>query len=469
MKVNVFKKISITEINLLFLLAVPLILTGLVEASIAFFSTIFLARLGHQELAAGAEVAWIFNTLMVILWGTLTSVSLLVAYKYGERDDQGVTFILRDGLILALIFFIPAMLILWNVSSFLEYIGQPENIILLANKYMHALVWGVLPDFISLVLMQFLIGLGRTRTNMIFTMLWVPVNVTSNYVFMYGKLGIPALGIAGIGWGTTFAFWLRCLGLIIYLIINKEYRPYFKDLLSFKKPFFIGELSRIGVPMGAMYCIEIGFFLAVTLLMGSYGSETIAANQIVLQYGGIAFVVMFTTAQAITVRMGHTLGARDLISAERTAYYGLLLSNLFMGAIALTFWFLPTKLIGIDFNIHDPKNAYLTQMAIKFFIFSGFFQIIEGMRMALFGALRSLKDTRFTLLTSIISYWGIALPLGYVIAKYFRQGAVGLWWGIVIGASVGCTLLYLRLRIKMSKQFTSTYEHNSLQPIPMTK
>ncbi len=444
-------KFSTTEITLLLKLAIPIILSNFVQASVGFFSTFFLAHLGTDELAAGAIASWIFTTLMVILWGTLTSVSVLVSQKHGEKDDNGVSQVLRDGLLLALLFVIPASLLIWNLSPLLLLAGQHPATVMLIQNYMHGLAWGLIPDFISLVLLQFLIGLGHTRTEMICSFLWVPLNIFCNYALVFGKFGLPALGIAGIGWGTTLAYWITTIILIIFMLVNKKYRHYFQTILQLRHTRYLGELWQLGLPMGAMYCIEIGFFLVLTLLMGRFGNQILAANQITLQYLGLLSGASFSIAQAITVRMGHTLGAREKNLAERAVYIGVSFAVSFMLLVAVCYWFFPQKLISLDLDVHHRKNAEIIMYATQFFAISAIFQILEAARITLFGALRGLKDTRFTLLTSILSFWFIALPLGYLLAVSLHLGGNGLWWGLVIGASFSMLLLALRFRDKMKR------------------
>src|SRR5437868_6637482 len=89
-------------------LAIPLVLTGLVQAAVFFFETLFLAHLGHTVLAAGALVSWLFGTLVVILFGTLTSINILIAHKHGENDHKGISFVMRDGVLLAIMLSVPA-------------------------------------------------------------------------------------------------------------------------------------------------------------------------------------------------------------------------------------------------------------------------------------------------------------------------------------------------------------------------
>lgn len=452
----ILNKFSNKDVRALLKLAIPLVISGIVESSIGFFSTIFLSHLGQTELAAGALVAWLFATLMMILWGTLSSVSVLVSQKYGAKDYQGIAFILRDGLLWAFILTIPAFILLWNLAPILLLIGQDPSVVVLSIAYLHGLAWGILPDFVGLVLLQFLIGLGHTRTTMIFTFSWVPLNLLTNYTLMFGKLGMPSLGIAGIGWGTTLAYWISTLGLIVYILFKNTYRRYLGNILVFKKPRFILEILHVGVPMGAMYTIEIGFFLVLTLLMGHLSRQTLAANQIALQYLGQLIAVIFSVAQAVTVRVGHAIGANNIAIAERASYSGIFISALCMSLVALCYWFLPQKLIGIDFRIDDPANAEIVAQATQFLAICALFQLLESIRITLFGALRGLKDSRWTLLASVMSFWCIAFPVGYAWAIKLHFGGKGLWWGMVLGAACSVMVLFFRFQYKIKCYTTHT-------------
>jgi MATE family multidrug resistance protein len=437
--------LAFKEVSVLLGLTIPLVITGFIEASVGFITTLFLAHLGSHELAAGAVVQWIFFTMMVVLWGTLCAVSVLIAQKHGEKDDKSVAKILRDGLVLAILFFFPAFILLRNIAPILAFTGQDAATIALAVDYMHGLSWGLLPDFIGLVLMQFLIGLGHTRTNLFFTLIWVPLNILCNYGLIFGKFGFPALGMAGIGWGTTLAYWV----LTIFLVLNKSYRRYFDGVFIFAKPRFLVELCQIGIPMGSMYCIEIAYFLTLTLLMGRLGSDILAANQITMQYLGEASVATFSVAQAITVRMGHMIGGGKIYLAERAVYIGIVISIVFMLFVGGIYYYSPTKLIELDLSLDQANNSGIITYAIQFFAIAAVFQVIEAVRITLFGALRGLKDTRFTLLTSVISFWVISFPIGYVLAFNLHMGGMGLWWGAVVGTLIGAMMLALRFHFKM--------------------
>lgn len=430
----------------LLLLALPLMVTGVVESSISFFSTFFLAKLGPEALAAGALVGWVFATLMVIMWGSLTAVSVVVAQKYGEKDELGIAKVLKDSLLLAVLLVIPSSLIIWNMAPILILFGQSPALAELGKSYFHALTWGILPDFVMLVLLQFLIGLGHTRTSMVFIMFWVPIAILANYLLIFGLFGFPKLGIAGIGWGMSASYWLTSGFLIGFLFLKPYYRKYLK--MAWSAPFFcyVKDLLQIGFPMGCMYCVEVGFFLALSLLMGIQSDMQLAGNQITLQYLGIVIAIVFSTAQAVTVRMGHLLGAKEFVEADSVSSAGILIAFLFMLLVAMCYWFLPNMIIGFDLDLTDPNNAEVIHYAKQFLALCAVFQLLEAIRISLFGSLRALKETHFTLMTSIVSLWMIALPLGFFLAR-MGLGGVGLWCGLIVGA--GCSALLLRWRYKI--------------------
>src|SRR5262249_54848450 len=153
--------------------------------------------------------------------------------------------------------------------------------------------WGLLPNFIMIAILESIIGLGHAKVIMVFTVLSVCLNVFFSFVFIFGKFGFPVLGIAGAGWGMTISYWITGIVLASYALLSKKYKKYFFHILNARKPSFLWELLQVGVPMGTMYCVEVAFFFALTLVMGSISSRLLAANQIALQYMGTLMAVIF--------------------------------------------------------------------------------------------------------------------------------------------------------------------------------
>jgi multidrug resistance protein, MATE family len=439
-----------SESKLLLVLAIPLILSGLVETSVGFFSNIFLAHLGTESLAAGALVNWVFTTIMVIIWGTLSAITTLVARYYGKQSLDQIQHVLCAGLLLAIVLMIPSMILLWNLAPIFLFFGQDPKTVFLAKPYLHGLTWAVIPDFIYTVAMQFVSGLGRTKINMSFSLLFVPLCIFFNYAFVFGVFSFPKLGIAGIGWGTALAFWIIAILFIVYFFLKKDLRIYLQIPPLKKITVALKEIFQVGIPLGLMYCVEIGFFLAMTILMGLINQDTLSANQITLQFFWLFSIVTFALGQGITIRVGHSVGRNDKKTVHYATYVGLFYACSYTLLVALLYWRLPNTLIGIDFKINDPNNAVIIQLAKEFLIMAALVQVVEAVRFVFFGSLRGLKDTKFSLLNSILIFWIVAFPLAY-LAIFFDFAGLAIWWATLLGEIIGIPLLIWRYHRKVDE------------------
>ncbi len=436
-------------------LALPLVLTGLIGSCIGFFETVFLAHLSHKAMAAGALVSWLFGVFVVIIFGTLSAINVLVSHRYGAKDIPGIAGVMRDSLLLAVLLSIPSMFLFWNMAPIFLIFGQKPSLVVAATPYLHALVFGLLPTFIVVALSELLLGIGHAKQVMLSTILSVAMTLLFSFTLIFGIGGAPQLGIAGAGWGTTLSAWIMMFVLITFFAFSPRYHAYFREIFHLKKTIHLWELLKTGLPMGIMYCFEVGFFFALTLIAGSFSAQALTANQIAFQYMGTLMTVIFSIAQAVTVRMGHLLGAKEFASVKRAKNAGVILSIAFMSFWAIVYWVCPKILISVDFDVHHPDNLPIVQLAVQLLAVSALFQLFEGTRITLFGALRALKDTRFTLICSIISFWGIALPVGYMLATWFHLQGVGLWWGMVVGAGFSMLLLWWRFNSLYAKEISS--------------
>ncbi len=439
-----------TDVRPLLNLAAPLALNGLILSAPWFFETLFLAHLGPTILAAGSLVSWLYGTLNVILFGTLSAINILVAHEHGAKNQENIALIARDGLVLAVMLAMVAFMLLWNGAQILLLFGQPPSIVALASSYLHPLAWSVVANFLFIACLEVLVGVGYTQIVLLFSIITTLLIVICSYVLIFGKWGFPALGIAGAGWGMAISDWITIIALFAYISCFKKYRIYFRKIFHISRLSYLIELLRIGFPIGFMYCAEVAFFFVLALMMGVLGSEMQAANQIALQYLGIFISMIFSIAQAVTVRMGHLIGANERRAAEKAGYVGIVIAALMMSMVAVIYWVSPRLLISVDIDIYNPVNFSLLSQIESLLAISAIFQIFEAIRISFFGALRALKDTRFTMFVSILSFWCIALPAGYIFAIPLHIGATGFWYGMVLGAAVSVFLLQWRFQWKIA-------------------
>lgn len=444
------------ESTIIILLALPIIANGFLESSYGFINTFLIAHLGEAELAVNALVSMLFVTLMVIFWGIISGVSIVISHYHGAQDDDAIRGVMRDSLKLSILAALPIMLLLWYAPQLFHLAGQSDFVVDESRKYLHALMWAVPTDLPGFALMQLFIGISKPRINFLFTLVYIPALILINYCFMFGKLGLPMMGIAGIGWGTTVAYTLYLIAMALFIYYTPEYRHYFvfKHLpvdKDYKK-----EILAVGLPLGAMYSVEIAYFLVLAVLMGKFGNIVLSAHQIVIQYFWIIMGVTFSIGQALSIRTGWRLGRNESQWIMPITIIGQMIALSFTFLVGLLFWIFPHDLIMFDFqDAASPEKALVTT-AVYLFAFAAVFQIFESIRVIFFCVLRGMKDAKFTLFISMLTFWGIALPSGYYLAFIHHKNPAGLWEGLIISGIISSILLWLRLKTKTKTQIITS-------------
>ena len=432
-------------------LAGPLILAQLAQMSTSFVDTIMVGWLGSQELAGVAVGGAVFFPVVLMSLGVLMAVSPMVSQSFGAGDHLAVGRSVRQGLWLGTLLAIPTCLVIWNGASLLAWMGQEEETVLLAEEYLHAIMWGVAPLLWFGVLRYFVEGLSQPRVVMIITIGAVILNVVANYVLMYGKLGFPALGLAGCGWASTLVFWSMFLVLVSFIGNRQGLRPYgvFSRLSKPDRHYF-SEIFRIGWPIGVMQGLEVSLFSATALLMGLFGTSVLAAHQIALQCAAYAFMVPLGLSLAVSVRVGQATGRKDLPGARRAGYVGMWLGASFMMISALCFWAFPRSIISLFLDVDSAVNTEVVLKATVLLSVAAVFQVFDGVQVTAAGALRGLKDTRTPMMVALIAYWCVGLTSGYLLGFHLGFDGPGLWWGLVLGLTTAAVLLSWRFSRKIN-------------------
>ncbi len=435
----------ISELKASLFLTIPLVAAQLAQSATAFVDTIMMGMLGSPVLAAGGLGAMSFAVLLIIPSGIVSAVSPLVAEAYGAGNQERVGRVLRQGVILAVILAIPISLLLGHMGAILQLLGQAPATIALTDTYLRAIAWGYAPALCFAVLRSFVSALSKPRSVMVIVILGTLLNVVGNYGLMFGKLGLPALGLAGIGWASTLSLWSMLIALTVYILRQSELKQYLE--FAYRKAGdrqILMELVKIGLPIGAMIGVEAVLFATTTLLMGQLGTTTLAAHQIALQTAAITFNVPIGISLATTVRVGQLLGQNDRQGIRLAGFVPIALSSAFMMAMGLLFWIFPEAIVALYLDTHNPANRDVLALAKTLLGVAAIFQLVDGIQVVAAGALRGLQDTRVPMVIAILSYWGIGLPGGYLLATRLQLGAVGLWWGLALGLLAAAVILSWR-------------------------
>jgi MATE family multidrug resistance protein len=337
------------------------------------------------------------------------------------------------------------MIACWHARAILIAFGQDPHLAGLAESYLHGLLWAMPLALWFIVLRCFVSALSRTRVVFAITLWGVVFNALAVYTLMFGKFGVPALGLFGAGLA-SFGVHASMAGLLLlhvltdrrfrrYAVLGRVWRP---DGAKFR------EIVRIGLPIGAMWVLEAGVFAAALLLMGLIGTTALAAHQIALQCAAITFMVPLGVAQAATVRVGLAAGAGDEDGVRRAGWTGVALGSGFMAFTCALFLIAGPSIARLFLDGDDPATRPVAMLAAQLLIVAGVFQVFDGAQTTAAGALRGLKDTRVPLAIAALGYWAIAFPLGAALAFAWHGGAVGVWIGLAIGLAIVAMLLNAR-------------------------
>lgn len=421
--------------------AMPLMASSLVQSGSGFVGTVIVAHLGKAALAASALVSMTWITLVVLVFGVLNALSALVAQRVGAKQYTEVNKLTAQAMHLAVILSIPVMIGMYYEPWLLVWTHQAPSVIAYATPYLHSLLWCMLPLSLLIVMEQFLIGIGKTRLVMWISIIQIPFEMLFNYAFTFGKMGLPAMGIRGLGYGFTLVFVVAAILISIYIAkteIGKKY-PIFSELKAWHS-LYCRRIIKMGWPIGLMYGSEVAYFAVIAFLMGSFGLDVLAAHQIAFQYLGLVMSVIFGISQAISARVGHAAGRQDKDAIGLVLKAGFILGVILMLVVALIYWYFPHDLISIDQT--KSLSERTVHYAVIFLAICAVFQIADSFRLTTIGALRGLSDTQAPLLISLVTFSGFGLLVACILAFTFKLNGAGLWWGVTVG-DLACVIVLL--------------------------
>jgi len=425
-------------------LAGPIAFSQVAQTSMGFVDTVVVGRLGAESLAGISLGSMIHFTVLLLCLGTVLAVGPLVSQAVGAQNNRDIRRYTRQGLWLATFLTPVVMAVDWSASYWLASLGQPSGVVTIAGEYMRAVSWSVLPFLAFGAIRSWLEALNRPLPVTFIAVSAVFVNLLGNYIFVYGHFGVPAFGAVGAGYATTLSYFYMVCALIGYSL-NVESLKSYRLFDKWRAPNFsyLKELFKVGAPMGITFGIESGLFMITAILIGQLGTVPLAAHQIALQLASLSFMIPLSVALASTIRVGNLVGAKAYASAKHAGWLAIVIGALVMCVSAIVFMTIPNPLIALFLGAKaaTTERAVAT-LAVKLLALAGLFQLVDGIQATAGGALRGLKDTFWPMLIGLFSYWAVGLTVGYSLS--LKQGAQGLWIGLVVGLAVAAILLVAR-------------------------
>ena len=424
-------------------LAFPIILGEIAQMSLGIIDTAMVGAVSYKQLAAAALVMSVVNIPYVFGIGITISVSQMVSMAHGQNDKKLVSHYLYNGFWLCVISAVIIALVLEFGKDILFHLDQDPEVAILAVPYLQIMGWSVIPMLMFLALKQFTDGLEFTRTAMILSIAAIPVNVFLNWLMIYGNWGFPRMELTGAGWATLITRTLIFIVLGVIILYHGTFKRYIAVRSRVWKLRWQTqkELLGIGIPSSFQITMEAGAFAISGILIGTIGAVEQAAHQIALSIASLTFMVSMGLSQAGSIRTSNAFGRNDRRAISDIGKSTIYMALIYGSMCALGFILFRNQLPYL-FN----DEVQVVTLAAYLLLFAAFFQISDSTQAISAGLLRGIKDVKIPTIFIGIAYWAIGIPVGCLLAFYYKMGAVGIWIGFITGLSLSALFLTLRFR-----------------------
>lgn len=439
------------ESKKLALLTGPILVAQLTQMMMGVVDTLMSGRVGAVDLAAVAVGSAIWTPLTLLIFGLGMALAPVISHHHGAKDNSQMSRYVQQALYTCIIGALITGTLLYLAPYFLALMDVEPAFRTMTLKYLRFIMWGLPAFVLYVVLRNFCEGLSHTMPSLVIGVIGLLVNIPMNYVFIYGKLGMPALGGAGSGLASAIVLWAMALSLLIYVTTAKRFAEN-APFKHFSKPDWddIFYFFRLGGPISMSLFFETSLFAAVAILIAPLGPVMVSGHQIALNVSSIVYMFPLSLSMAVTLRVGFALGAKkpeDAITAYKVA---LLFGVSFATINGLGMWLGGRWLAGFY-----TQNSDIIELAGTLLGLAAIFTISDTFQAIAMGALRGYKDTRAAMVITLIAYWPFGLTVGVILGLTDlvrpAMGAAGFWIGFISGLSVAAVMLSLRL-LRMHKK-----------------
>ena len=438
------------EARALLKLAAPLVAMQLAQMGSITADVIMVGALGAEALAATSIGAVMFYFAWLGGYGPVAAVSPIVSQILGAHpnDRARARAAVRMGLWAVGFISLPLMTLLIWAKPILLALGQEPKIVEMAAPWVHIVAFG-LPFTLGFgVLRNFASAVGRQRAVLLISLLTLLFNILMNYVLIYGHFGAPAMGIQGAALASALAYAFSFFAMLGVILLAPGFRKY-RLLHRFNRADWLKfrEIFRLGGPMGMSMIFEAMLFNSATLMMGTFGAASVAANQIALNVGSLTFMVPLGIGLAATVRVGLAAGARDTQGARLAGHTAMICGAGFVLLCAFAIALVPQFLVSLYIPLTAPENAEVVNLAVSFLYIVAIFQLFDALQVTGQMSLRGLKDAKAPMWIAGLSYWLVGFALAWSLAFWFGLQGIGVWIGLAAGLAAAAAGMVWRFEI----------------------
>jgi len=409
-------------------LSYPLILSTASMTVMHFVDRMFLSWYSQAAIAAATPAGITSFTIVCFFMGVSQYTTTIVAQYFGAKDNatcgtatwQGVFFSLASYGAIVLCIPLGPVIFHWG--------GHSSELVELEVRYFSILMWGGGLVPLQSALASFFTGRGDTKTTMMANVAGNAVNVILDYGLIFGKWGLPEMGLPGAALATVLASIVPVVILTCLFLRRENNRQFATHRVRFDAQLF-RKLLRYGVPAGFQFFLEIGCFTLFVLIVGRLGEVELAVTNIALTIDMLAFMPVIGISIATSTLVGQSMGRGEPDLAEKTTYAALVLVLAYMGFMATIFVLFPGPLLSI-FKIRGHEVAdfsVVLQYGRYILIMVAIYSVFDALGIAFSAGLKGAGDTRFVMWTAVIAGWTLFVPPVYLTVSVFHGGLILAW------------------------------------------
>lgn len=427
-------------------IGIPIMIGQLGMIILSFADTMMVGHHSTSELGAASFVNNIMN--LVIITGTGFSYGLtpIVGGMFGRKQLPEAGQALRCSLLantLAAVIMMAALTILYfNLAN----IGQPDELLLYMRPYYLVLLASLPFVMLFNAFKQFTDSITETRTSMWILLSGNLLNIIGNYILIYGKMGVPEMGVVGAGVSTLISR-IVMVGIFLAVFLCK------RSMQQYREGFFslgwsrqlVRRLTTLGTPIALEMGMETASFSLSIIMVGWLGTIALASHQVMSTISQFTFMVYYGLGAAVAVRTSYFHGQGDTTNTRHVVTAGLRLMvmlEILLGGIL----FLLRNDIGSWFTDSAEVSASVLTLMLPFFIY----QFGDGLQINYANALRGIADVKPLMVIAFIAFFVISLPVGYLCGFVMGYGLVGVWMAFPFGLTSAGIMMWWRFRKMMS-------------------
>ena len=433
-------------------LAMPVMLAQAGQLTTQFADTAMVGNYGGEDpipLAAVSLGSSLFLLIYLAALGLALAITPLVGEHYARRDRREVGYIFQNSILYCSVIGVVATIIAIALRPFISVLGEwmsvpGQNIELVAQMalpYYDMLVWSVIPLMLFLAIKQFLEGIGNTKTAMWITLAGNALNILLNYIFIFGKCGVEAMGAEGAGLATLISRVGQMVAIGAYFFLSSHLRIYrsFFEAKGFKSSY-LKSLFKVGYPISFQMILESAAFILTSILALSFGEVAAGSMQVSFSIANIAWMITVAIGSASTILVSHIAGAkqrgelRPMVNA--TYHIGVAWATI-MAFIFVVF----REPMAALFTDNSEVIALTAELMLLIAIYQ-FSDAVQGLSISM---LRGLQDVKIIMPIVLCSYLVLNIPIGCWLAYGLDMGCHGLVIGLIVGLTSAAILTATRL------------------------